>query len=237
MDYTLKSGENVIVVSDIGATVKEFKMNGEDIFFPYFIGKDKKARGGCPICSPWFGSIPEFSKEKHGYIRTMKATDIVKRGPNAMEFVFNCPGTSQYPWTLFHEVKVEIMHHGLHICLKITRLDDGLSDRAFINPGFHPYFSGWAQGVVVVSNSGKFSGFSDNAKVCEVGGRGLVIEKSDKKIAMLFEGDFSKSSKAVLWTNDPEKYFCVEPILRDPKEGIKIGIGESVKIATVISPF
>ncbi len=212
-------------------------MDGEDIFFPYFVGKDKKARGGCPICSPWFGSIPELGKERHGYIRTMRATDIVERGPNAMEFVFNCPGTSQYPWTLFQKVRVEIMHHGLRIGLEIKRLDDRLSSRAFVNPGFHPYFLGRAEDTVVISNSGNFSGFSDNAKVCEIGGRGLVIERSDKKIAMLLEGDFSKLSKAVLWTNNPEKYFCVEPILKDPNEGIEIGIGESIKLVAILSPF
>jgi len=238
VDYRLKNGNAVIVVSDVGATIKMFQIDGENIFFPYFVGKDKKARGGCPICSPYFGLMQEFNEKRHGYLRDIKATNIVERGPNAMEFVFNFSGTSKYPWSLFHEVRVETMRRGLFLRLTIVRLDDGLFDLAYVNPGFHPYFSGWAEDARVTSGSGEYSGFYESAKIFATGSSALVIENSKKRIAMKLEGDFSpKKSHAVLWSDAPEKYFCVEPIFTDPKNGMRLGMGESVEISMNISLF
>ncbi len=235
MDYTLKCGKTKAVVSTIGGTVLSFNVDGRDILFPYFVEKNGKARGGCPICSPYFGLVPEFGEKKHGYLRDIEATEIIGQGYNSIQMLFDCAGTPDYPWSLMHEVNVIVREGMLSVSLKIERPNDGLFDRAFINPGFHPYFSGYSDDILVVSGLGNYSGFSEHSKAFEIRSSALVIEENGKRIAMRLEGNFSKKSHVVLWSDDPERYFCVEPILS--KDGRRLGIGESVEISMFLSLF
>jgi galactose mutarotase-like enzyme len=74
--------------------------------------------------------------------------------------------------------------------------------------------------VKVTIGNETFSAFPDRAKTGEsitipVRDRKICISMPERRINMLLGESFKESSKLVLWTDAPDKYFCVEPIIED----------------------
>lgn len=245
-EYKISEGNAEAIVSDIGGTVLSFKVAGKDIIYPWRRTDDGKERGGIPICAPWFGSAPEFGERKHGHLRELKADKVSYINDSSLEMVFEHPGSQGYPWAMEYILKVSVKRKTLSVSIQTKRLDDGIFNRAPINPGFHPYFLGNEKNVLV-STSGfeTFSGFSKESKSFSAGGSIIAIVQSYKNsirrtIIMRLAGDFSENSVVVFWSDNPEEYFCVEPVLEDKKvfdgpDGHLLHIGESVVISMSIS--
>jgi D-hexose-6-phosphate mutarotase len=78
--YAIFSGRTQAVISRTGGTILSFKVDGQNIFYPWRVTENGKARGGCPICAPWFGSAPFSESEKE---------TVVKKSPsNESRYIF-----------------------------------------------------------------------------------------------------------------------------------------------------
>lgn len=245
-EHKIYDGRAEAVVSDVGGTVLSFKLAGEDVLYPWRKTDDGKERGGIPICAPWFGKT-EFGDKKHGHLRDLEAVKVSYNDASEVKMTFEHPGSQRYPWAMRYEVGVSVKYGFLKHSLTITRLDDGLFDLAPIDPGFHPCFLGNETDVLVTAGFGKHVGFSKNAESVSIGSPAFLIENFGRfvkgknvRTAMSLGGSFSRSSIVVFWSDNPEEYFCVEPILEEKKlfntsSGRRLGIGQSVGISMTLS--
>lgn len=239
--YSFKHGDTEETVSSLGGTVARLTVGGEDIFYPWRMVGDK-ARGGCPICAPWFGSSPRGEK-KHGFMRDMEA-DSVDVEEDVPEFVFFQKGRENYPWEMKYSTSSYVHSGGIFkMSLRIGRLNDGIASRAPVLPGFHPYFAcDDASKVEVYSGGEKFQGFSNEARVLPLFDKRIIIKVPGKRtINIQLEKYFfcCGQPQMVFWTDSPGEYFCVEPILYSPKifdteAGLHLAEGQIVQITMSI---
>jgi hypothetical protein len=216
MEYKIAKGNAEVVVSSLGGTILSFKVNGKDILYPYTVDENGKARGGCPVCAPWFGSFPKFGKKKHGFIRDTEATEFMYESEDTLVLKFHHEGTEEYPWTIDYVLTVSLRHDILEVLLTMMRDDDGLFSSAPVNPAFHPYFS--ADSSVSSVTDGRLvyaSCFSKDADAIEVANPSILIHAGGNHILMGLSGNFDAKSRVVFWSDDPDKYVCVEPVLTD----------------------
>jgi galactose mutarotase-like enzyme len=213
----IKNGNAEAAMAALGGIVATFSENGNEIFYPWW-ATEKKSRGGCPLCAPWFGKSPRGEKN-HGYLRDLTSSGIIA-DENKVESKFDGPQNDLYPWKLQYTTTAILDSNGtLRIGLEIERMNDGVPGAAPVLPGFHPYFTCKNADKVNVIIAGKnYSGFHVDSKMFTVEEPVILIEMPDKKIKMMLEGAFLKSkSCVVLWTDLPQEYVCVEPILEDEK--------------------
>ncbi len=241
-------GSMEAVISSTGGMVLSLKMDGEDIFFPYEFQKEK-ARGGCFVCAPWFGSS-SFGEKKHGYFRDLEATDITigatdaaVKGQNAAKLTFEHHGNEKYPWEMSYALQIYVRNRMFIMAFKIQRLDDGLFDRAPINPAFHPYFKCQDASKVRLRGGGEdlYKNFSSNSIISPKKPTAQIM-MPEKEISMILSGGFNSDSKLVLWSDAPEKYFCVEPLFKDKElfntpNGKYLSIGESLELYLSLTIF
>ncbi len=209
------------IVSSKGATVVTHVVDNAVIIFPQTV-IDSKPRGGIPICLPYFGEPrPKFREiGKHGWLRDQELNiSWEKKNP------FTLSGFRQmkmvYPWSLMYEVQFAVKPEGsLVIGLRIARLHDGIDGLAPVNPAFHPYFCsnlGTREAVVFVDDKGWV--VEDGITKIVPAGEKILINTGAKKVEMCLAGDFNRDSqpaRLALWTDNPQKYFCVEPMLTHP---------------------
>ncbi len=239
--YTIEKGETRVVVSERGGTIVSLTSKGKDILYP-LREENGKMRGGCPICSPWFGQSPRGEK-KHGHLRDVKSFDTVVTTDNSVSMKFVRVQDELYPWALHHSVTAIIYPDGVvQLSLVVKRLKDDSDKPAPVLPGFHPYFSCQDAGKVEVLIDGKsFSGFSDESKQIPFGGRYALIKMPGQTIEMKFgKKKMSEESKLVLWTDSSDKYVCVEPILEDKTlfdtpGGYSLGQEEWLEVYMILS--
>ncbi len=214
--HTIENGKTQAIVSSLGGTVTSFKVAGKDIFYPWReIGA--RARGGCPICAPWFSKSARGPQ--HGHLRDMEAVRYESIGHSAISLFFRRRGDAGYPWQIDYVTTVSIGYNGvMSLKLRIERGKDGISDPAPILPGFHPYFACADASKVTIEIAGEtYSGFSPDARMILAKDTKVNILIPERKIEMLLLDNFEESSHVVFWTDAPEKYFCVEPILEDKR--------------------
>ncbi len=214
MEYKIANGNTEAVISSLGGTVLSFKVDGKDILYPYTVDENGKARGGCPICAPWFGN-ESFGEKKHGFIRDTEA-NIIDATEDAIRLVFFHEGTEKYPWTLKYELIVSLLPCVLEISLRVKRIPDGVFSLAPVNLAFHPYFI--ADGRISSVQEGRnmyVSCFSETANTIPFSYPAVLINSGGNEIFMGIEGDIDARSRIVLWSDAVEKYVCVEPVLTD----------------------
>jgi len=237
MKHLIESGDAKVVVSSVGATILSFRIGDEVILYPWQRTLEGKERGGCPLCVPWFGLAPEFGKKKHGYLRDLEATTVTKnKEGNQLEFGFYHPGCAEYPWALSYKVKYSLKESSLSIFLFVERKSDGIAAPAPINIGFHPYFDGNAEDAfLIVNNSMALSGFSEKSTTIS-NVNSVSIEKKRHKILI----ETGQGSTLVCWSDNPEKYFCVEPVLTEKAffntpQGKSLGVGQAESMMMILS--
>jgi galactose mutarotase-like enzyme len=211
----VKNGNADAAMAAFGGIVATFSVNDNEIFYPWW-ATEKKSRGGCPLCAPWFGKSPRGEKN-HGHLRDLTASNV-SATELKVESKFNGPQNDLYPWKLLYTTTAMLDSDGaLKIGLEIGRMNDGIPGAAPVLPGFHPYFTCKDADKVNVIIAGKnYSGFHVDSKMFPVQEPVILVEMPDKSIEMKLEGAFLKSkSCVVLWTDSPREYVCVEPILED----------------------
>lgn len=216
VEYPLEKNNTLVLVFDRGSTVTNFRVDKRDIFFPWQT-RMEKARGGCPICAPWFGKSERGPH--HGHLRNLENGACEKIDSAAARMFFNRPGDNGYPWPMRYMVTTRLGEEGtMTVMLMIERGKDGIEESAPVNPGFHPYFCCDDAGKVKVWMAGKtYSGFEEKARMIPVEDTQVMISSPGLNMKMLLLSGFRKGhSQLVFWTDNKDKYFCLEPILEDP---------------------
>lgn len=224
-------------VSGVGGTVLEWVCDGENLIFPERkVGE--KSRGGIPICFPFFGSSPFEGIPKHGWLRRQTLTVLEEAG-NSVILAGKNDRLPSFNWLLAYKVSVSIGPKGrLTMKLEAERLEDGEYYALPINPGFHPYFLSDPAfpianclarvGKSVISDFPKQSVRIDFAEP--------ILVKSGKRTVLIGTGGYTVGSCLTLWSDDPNQYFCLEPVLRypatlqDPDRGIFLQPGDKLKM-------
>lgn len=205
------------LISSRGGTVTSFVCNDIDVIYPQkVIGT--KLRGEIPICAPQFSRPSKrFAEEipQHGLLRN-KELEVVAESDCSVTLTGITKEGKSYPWHLKYQVSVSIKSdYVLELKLQVTRLKDGISGDAPVNPAFHPYFNNLGRRAVTIGNE-EITDFSNEAKRVNLKGQKyLLIDLGKKKVQMMLGGDFAEDSCVALWS-DNEAYFCVEPILQHP---------------------
>lgn len=212
----IETQNQLIVLSETGGTITEWKYRGWDIFFPQqeiIINGEKKLRGGMHPCFPNFGTVDEkFGLPQHGTLRTLHAD---RMGNTAVHFDKVPMGSSGG----FAEVNVSVypLTHGFTYGLRAVLVGDG--EDLFINPGLHPYFAtprGFAevlhpQAVVEkVPYGPKISPIELFSPRAYIAGLGRVMMTPGQTLR-------GPSARIVLWRDDP-RYVCIEPISATSRE-------------------
>ena len=211
----IENGAMCAEVSPRGGTITSFSVGGENIFYPRTVIGDKE-RGGCHVCAPWFGPSQRGDR-KHGFARDSFMDG--DRRPGAVETTFAYKGTdSRYPWWIFFEAKTSLENGSLRTGFVMTR-NGQRSEPAPINPAFHPYFACSDATKVMISMGGvERAHFRGDSHVVRLKSKRIFIEMPDREITMDLGGDFRiMKSYLGIWTDDPGRYLCVEPILGKPE--------------------
>lgn len=218
MDFRIFDGRSTeAVISSLGGTVLSFKVGGKDILYPYAMNEDGKARGGCPICAPWFGKT-EFGEKKHGFLRNLEANEVRREGEDSIVFSFSHEGISEYPWGIEYHLIVSVVSGMLKMFLTTKRIDDGLFNSAPVNLAFHPYFALNGGRISVTEGRTTYVDcFSEQSTSIETGNPSVLIENGKSQIVMSFGGSTDERSRLVFWSDNKEKYACIEPVLTDKK--------------------
>ena len=243
MEHTIQQGSSQAVISDRGGTVLSFTNNGVPIFYPLKT-YGEKARGGCPICLPWFGSSIVGPK-KHGYLR-----DTLSCECNADRYSvsqgFSLVPTATYPWNLFCTTRASIYGSMLELSVEVERRRDGLLQAAPILPAFHPYLAFPARGVEVLVDDESITGFSAEARAIPFrGGQSeIALETPQGFIVVVLESsldgwDDRRKGQIVLWSDSPDEYVCVEPVFGEKElfntpDGIFLDVGKQLTFSMSI---
>lgn len=218
MEKRIGSDEVYAVVSSKGGTVKEFVWFGKNIIYPEFQDGDK-SRGGIPICFPFFSKMPgRFDAlQRHGWLRHQEL-ELMADSNTYVIFHGRNEATEIYPWELMYDVKVFFNEFGLNLNLVVQRLRDRQAPLAPINPGFHPYFSSHGSnrtGHSAFVGSKEISDFRKESARVDAADM-VFIDSGEWRSCMRLNDGFGPQSILTLWSDRPEEYFCVEPVLTDP---------------------
>ena len=220
--HTLKEGSQETVVSTEGGTVESWKVGGKDIFFPRQKIGDK-TRGGMHQCFPNFGKISdEFGLPPHGPLRNTELTTTNTNGSLIMETksdkLFgkeNILSAIKITTSLVTSENIP----SLEYCLT-AKLEGGSPERAWVNPGFHPYFNVPEETAIIMYGREKLIWKWDGSldlkylPLTEQDRRNPIVIKIQGlcTVTMTMGAAFTESPAAgiVIWS-DSSKYVCVEP--------------------------
>lgn len=220
-----KGKKRFIVVSSKGATVTKFSWDGYDIIYPQLLKKVKlgknetknKLRGGIPICFPFFGPPPEkhAGLDKHGWLRNQEL-NLENEDDQSLRFWGLNTKNCYYEFCIFQQIRVSLTKEkGLCINFIASRSKSDLPyKKASINPAFHPYFSNLGNRSVRIGKK-IITEFTEEAVILPAK-KEMIIDLGAKKVKMTIDGNFRKDPYVALWS-DSKDYFCVEPILGNPK--------------------
>jgi len=198
-------------VDTTGAWVADLGAGEDNIFYPRFINPEGKFRGGMHVCLPYFG-LPDRMKRsgnpQHGYAREVEWD--LKEEPNAAQVTLTHMAVNGEFSGLSSTITYGISEanndspwdHSFYSTIRF----DATDGYCVVAPGFHPYFSGLIgfddlePDYPVLS----FDGIAthDKRRVIQLQNTaGYAIE-------LVTEG----MDEAVNWSDNPDKYVCVEPI-------------------------
>jgi D-hexose-6-phosphate mutarotase len=222
--YQAKHDRTKASVLERGGIVERFTIGEEEIFYPWRITDPKKGvmRGGCFGCAPWFGSSSRGEK-KHGFLRDTLAYSVEDDDEDRIAMNLYHHGSENYPWNLMFATDVRVRDRSLYFGLSILRQFDNVAGEAPVLPGLHPFFACRdASKVEVWLGRKMYQGFSSEARQIPLDETLVLINIPGERIiridlSMGFFIPIRSDPQLVLWTDAPDKYFCVEPILY-PKE-------------------
>jgi galactose mutarotase-like enzyme len=241
MEHEIRWKSSYVEVLDVGGTVKKFVEGGEDVFFPWRDIGDGKTRGGCFACLPWFGSSI-FASRKHGYLRDTMPYEKFE-SDISVNLNFCLPGNNLYPWSMKCSTRTFIhQEDALEFSLRVERTRDGLTERlAPILPAFHPYFPFKLEETEVVIGDQVIRNSSFNTNPIPLYDiKRIIVRTPRKKVEIELGGGFLRNGNnhVVLWTDSPEEYVCVEPVLGMPgtlglPKGLFLNQGQVIEISAI----
>ena len=218
-DEIIEQGNSRVEISKIGGTILSWTVGGQEIIPKLFKKVNQETgkasyRGGMPICFPFFGPSPEGMKSipQHGWLRNSEM-EIIEPGKNEITFSQKNQPTNEYPWQLKTTLQYKITDDSLEVILQITRLSDDQQSSAPIDPALHPYFAINKNHQIKVNQQEiDFSPKDYGLDITD--GSDITIDTKAGTVKMTTAG----FSKLWVWSDKPEEYGCLEPVLDDPKK-------------------
>ena len=209
-------------VSTVGATIMSCSYRDASMIYPLHLRADGKNRGGIPICFPYFGPPhPDFGEEmsQHGWLRDQMLAVNQACHPYSEIMVGLGNSVKSYPWHLAYHVLHIVHDQMLQTHLTFCKTLDNSHGKAPVNPGFHHYFPNDGKTEVWIGNA-CITKFSADTRCIILKPKDVIIINTGKlRMNMILRG-FDRETCLYLWSDDPAKYFCVEPVLM-PKEQFK----------------
>lgn len=209
--------------------------DGSNILFPEMdikFGKEKKRRGGAPVCCPNFGNAPTDGPyegvvlPKHGLVRTCNRTEEGGIAPGNRSMYQDGPEVTEDGWTqnhylfqypCFHEVWVlaKLMNQALYhrIWLGTEAIHDINMPYSI---GFHPYFATAGGGFKLRQGDNEWR--NEDIEVDEpffVPTRGPLFDIVTQSFIVQIE-ILRGYTGFYVWTDRPDLYICVEPVRVHP---------------------
>ncbi len=235
-DEIIEQGNSRVEISRVGGTILSWTVDGQEIIPKLFKKVNQETgkasyRGGMPICFPFFGPSPEGMKSipQHGWLRNSEM-EIIESGENEITFSQENKPTDEYPWQLKTTLQYKITDDSLEVILQITRLSDGQQSPAPIDPALHPYFAIDKNSQTKVDQ--QEINFSSEARGLDItDDSDITIDTKAGTVKMTTE----EFSKLWVWSDNPEEYGCLEPVLADLKNfnttsGIFLKIDEKINL-------
>ncbi len=186
--------------------------SGANVLYPFHVRENGSERGGSFVAFPAFGPpAPVYDGEnQHGWLRDDSATvDFANNTATVMNFrKVGGLYRSNVGFHVTHTVCNKLFKTELQFVCSSDRENN---ESPLFRPGFHPYFPN--DGETRVDIGGKeYNHFSATAKCVMIGTDTPVTVYTGKcTIRMKLHG-FTGSTCVYLWSDNPEKYFCVEPV-------------------------
>jgi hypothetical protein len=187
-------------------------------------------RGGNFVAAPLFGDTPEgalWHLPRHGPVRTLNSLNAQGKltgretdprvGKHKFQFWFSA--TRDFPWLYF--VTLEYVYQSesetLQMMVRINRARNCVNSEPMpVSFGFHPYFAtaGRPFRIRHAPSTTHHSG-NDFTRSIQLQGAAhpVILETEGHRAILQSGGDFSSF---ILWTDDPSKYVCVEPVAGKP---------------------
>lgn len=221
--------QNSVHIAENG-TILSWNVGGVDLLAPYVAApKTTDARGGLPLCVPMFSvqqrDVPGSHLPLHGILmyEAMGTTLTLTEGEH-FEKTFTFPANTQYAWDWSCTLEVNLTPNTLTYEVTITRSVDCKNQNQMpLSLGFHPYFNtfggDFAYEIAGHTTHKKEIGADiiDSAFAPHISGESARLTTKQGSFTITPEG----YDEYCLWTDNIDKYFCIEPIFQYREYGLK----------------
>ena len=211
----LIAGDSRLKVDKKGGMVMSWKIGDKEII-PTFHKKENSEsyRGGVPICFPFFGPSPEGMENipQHGWLRNQKL-QVGEVLENKVSFFGKNEPTEQYPWKLKYIVTHKLGEKSLENIVEVERLDDEAEDNAPLNPALHPYFA--IKNDEQTKIDGQEPSFSSEDYGIDITDDSKIFISTQAGLVRMKTKGFNK---VWIWSDAPDKYGCIEPVVQAPQK-------------------
>jgi aldose 1-epimerase len=154
VQYHLNYGNQHAVICEVGAMVREYKVNGRDVFVPFAITEAAPVYNAA-VLAPWpnrlgngsytfegyHGQLPVNELDRltalHGLVCWVR-WELVSSAANSVTLRYDLPAQRGWPYQLRLETTYELDDNGLSVTFSVVNLG---SQTAPFGVGFHPWLS------------------------------------------------------------------------------------------------
>ncbi len=152
--FEIGSGNQQVVVTDVGATLRSYRVDGQDVIDGFSLDETSTAGRG-QVLAPWPNRLedgtyafdgrrgvaaldePEHENAIHGLVRWL-VWDAVARSADAVTLGCVVPEQPAYPWRIELELEYRVSPGGLEVTTVATNRS---ASTAPFGIGFHPYLT------------------------------------------------------------------------------------------------
>lgn len=230
MKLHLNIAEINCIINTNGGYVERLADNNKEIIYEEYkyISKEgkEKSRGGIFACVPNFGVDEITHENKHGYGRE-KDWGVIKKTSDSV--VMELDGEREYE-KLKSYLSYRVLKNSLEADLILENNGEEILNVA---PAFHPYFKTYGQILI----EDKIYSEKELASTVFINQSKMNFTNGDKEFSI----ETNNINTFALWTDNLDKYFCVEPTFNGTSFSDKINKpyklkpGEKFEINMVIS--
>ena len=154
VQFEIGSGNQQVVVADVGATLRSYRVEGHDVIDGFSLDETSTAGRG-QVLAPWPNRLqdgtyefdgrrgvaaldePEHENAIHGLVRWL-VWHPVARSADAVTLGCVVPEQPAYPWRIDLELEYRVSSGGLEITTVATNRSDSTAPFGI---GFHPYLT------------------------------------------------------------------------------------------------
>jgi galactose mutarotase-like enzyme len=232
------------------STILSWHVGGIDVLAPYTDApKTTDARGGLPLCVPMFSTqqrdVAGSHLPLHGILMyEAMGTPLTLVEGDHFKKTLTFPRSVQYAWDWSCTLEVTLTSDSLIYKVTTTRSADCTNkDQMPLSLGFHPYFNTFGNEF-----SYEIAGHTTHKQ--EIG-----ADIIDSAFAPLINGESARLTtkqgmlsitpegydEYCLWTDNIDKYFCIEPIFQYreyglPNTGLDKGASHKTKVTLQFQP-